>query len=203
LQQKNHNMYTQQTQKTTIQVKTIETTTSNRPRVLATFVIDVSGSMSGAPLRFAMQGAKVIYDKILWESDRIEILNFADTAFRQLHMKSKRNVDWSREEKGIQSARSGNTALYNAIYKAIMEMPRDSSSSNKTLYSKTVVRVKVIGVKRPLSKKRSLTLRWLRNVKFYDFFYETEISTVDNKRKSTDDSPTRKKQKVDQADDDA
>lgn len=123
-------MYTTQVQRTTIQTKTIETIASNRPRVLATFVIDVSGSMMGTPLKNAMDGAYIIFDKILWDSDRLEIINFASTAFRQLHMKSKRQVVWDREIRAINVAKTGSTALYSAIVKAIEEMPKDHKYDN-------------------------------------------------------------------------
>ncbi|KAL0490232.1 hypothetical protein AKO1_006589 [Acrasis kona] len=105
--------------------------TENRPRVLATFVIDVSGSMMlSNRLNNAMKGAQLIFNEVLWDSDRIEIINFSNKAFRQLHLKSKRNVDWDREANAIARERSGCTALYDACHKALLEMTREKKYHN-------------------------------------------------------------------------
>jgi hypothetical protein len=119
-------MFTTQTQRTTYKIKTVETTTINRPCVQATFVMDVSGSMKGIRLKNATAGAKLIFDQVLLDHDRCELFVFSESAKRQLYMKSKKEVDWNREERGIQTARSGSTALYDAIHQAISNMPRNS-----------------------------------------------------------------------------
>lgn len=90
------------------------------------FLIDASGSMSGARLEAAKRTIKDLFDKLAAERpyDRIAIMSFSDRVAFRCHPHPVQKIARKREMPEILSSiyAGGGTALYNAIYEAISQL---------------------------------------------------------------------------------
>jgi hypothetical protein len=95
--------------------------------VMATFALDVSGSMGsgyGSRLETSLDGMTLVFNEVLEDHDRIELMTFSSEV-KVLHgHKKKYRVDWGRNMDSIRQQRRGATALYDAVFKAIETIPR-------------------------------------------------------------------------------
>eukprot|EP01090_Pellita_catalonica_P008937 TRINITY_DN1999_c0_g1_i1.p1 TRINITY_DN1999_c0_g1~~TRINITY_DN1999_c0_g1_i1.p1 ORF type:complete len:386 (-),score=58.68 TRINITY_DN1999_c0_g1_i1:56-1213(-) len=87
------------------------------------FVIDTSGSMAGSRIEAVLRGLKEIYDD-LSVMDRLGLRIFSTHVQTLIGCnKRKKYVDFQRLESDIRNNVDGRTALYDAITKAVTEVP--------------------------------------------------------------------------------
>jgi Mg-chelatase subunit ChlD len=91
-----------------------------RPMVFH-LVLDVSGSMAGAPINVAIKGARAIH-AIMRSSDKFGLAVFGDSSKVLHHPMPAAEVDWSRDERTIRDTVGGRTALYDAVVEGVAEL---------------------------------------------------------------------------------
>jgi Mg-chelatase subunit ChlD len=98
-----------------------------RPMVFH-LVLDVSGSMAGAPIKVAVKGAKAIH-AIMRSSDKFGLAVFGDSSKVLHHPMPAGEVDWGRDVQTICDSVGGRTALYDAVVEGVAELKECSRRS--------------------------------------------------------------------------